>query len=64
MWSITFRIPHQNHTCITSLRNEKPQFKVALKILYMHTLFNLWTNFLHVQMMFITDLYDCVNLTP
>ena len=44
------------------LRNEKPQFKVALNIfLYMHTLFTLWMNFLLVQMICITDLhtYDC-----
>ena len=27
----------------------------------MHTPFTLWMNFLHVQMICITDLYDCVN---
>jgi hypothetical protein len=27
----------------------------------MHTAFTLWMNFLHVQM-YITDLYDCVNV--
>ena len=36
-------------------------FKVALKILYMRTPFTLWMNFLLVQMIRITDLYDCVN---
>jgi len=46
---------------ITSLRNEKPQFKVALNIFYMHTTFTLWMDFLHVEMICITDLYDCVN---
>ena len=46
---------------ITSLRNEKPQFKVVLKNFYMHTPFTLWMNFLHIQMICITDLYDRVN---
>jgi len=47
---------------ITSLRNEKSQFKVALKkFFYMHTPFTLWMNFLHVQTIRITELYDCVN---
>ena len=46
---------------ITSLKNEKAQFKVALKSFYMHTSFTLWVNFLHVLMLCITDLYDCVN---
>ena len=50
-----------NNPSITSLRNEKPQFKLALTIFYMHTPFTLWMNFLHVQMICITDLYDCVN---
>jgi len=47
---------------ITSLRNEKPQFKVALKFFFICTLLFLcgWI-FLHVQMICITDLYDCVN---
>jgi len=27
----------------------------------MHTHFILWVNFLHIQMIRITDLYDCVN---
>jgi len=27
----------------------------------MHTPFTLWVNFLHVQMICIADLYDCVN---
>ena len=40
---------------ITSLRNEKPQFKVAIIFFfYMHTPFTLWMNFLHVQMICIT----------
>jgi len=46
---------------ITSLRNEKPQFKVALKKSYVYTSFTLWMNFLRVQMICITDLYACVN---
>ena len=46
---------------ITRLSNEKPRFKVALNICYMHTPFTLWMNFLHVQMICIADLYDCVN---
>jgi len=46
---------------ITRLSNEKPRFKVALNICYMHTSFTLWMNFLHVQMICIADLYDCVN---
>ena len=46
---------------ITSFRNEKPQFKVALKNFYIHTTFTPWLNFLHVQMICIADLYDCVN---
>jgi len=44
---------------ITSFRNEMPQFKLALKNFYMHTPLTLWMNFLHVQMICITDLYDC-----
>ena len=44
-----------------SLRNEKPQFKVTLKNSYVHTPFTLWMKFLHVQMICITDLHDCVN---
>ena len=43
---------------ITSLRNEKTQFKVALKFFYVRTV---WMNFLHVQMICITDPRDCVN---
>jgi len=27
----------------------------------MHTPFTLWMNFLHIQMMCIIDLFDCVN---
>jgi len=27
----------------------------------MHTPFTLWMNFLHIQMICTTDLYDCVN---
>ena len=27
----------------------------------MHTPFSLWMNFLHAQMICITDLHDCVN---
>jgi hypothetical protein len=46
---------------ITSFRNEKPQFKVALQNFYMDITFTLWMNFLHLQMICITDLYDCVN---
>jgi len=47
---------------ITSLRNEKPQFKVALKKnFYVHTPFTLWMNFLHVQKICIAELHDCVN---
>ena len=34
---------------ITSLSNEKPKFKGALKNFYMHTPFKLWMNLLHVQ---------------
>ena len=46
---------------ITSFRNEKSQFKVALKFFYVHIPFTLWMNFLHVQMICISDLHDCVN---
>jgi hypothetical protein len=46
---------------VTSIKNEKTEFKVTLKKFYMHTPFTLWMNFLHVQMICITDLYDCVN---
>jgi len=28
---------------------------------YMHTPFTLWMNFLHMQTICITNLYDCVN---
>jgi hypothetical protein len=47
---------------ITSLKNEKTQFKVSLKNFYMHTAFTLWMSFLHVRMICFTDLYDCVNV--
>jgi len=46
---------------IISLRNEKPQFKVVLKNCYVRTPFTLWMNFLHVQMICIAGLHDCVN---
>jgi len=46
---------------ITSLRNEKLQYKLTLKFIYTHTPFTLWMNFLHVQMICITELCDCVN---
>jgi hypothetical protein len=48
---------------ITSLKNEKTQFKVTLKkILNADSFFTLWMNSSHVQMTCITDLYDCVNV--
>jgi len=43
---------------ITSLKNEKTQFKVALNA---HS-FTLWMNFSHVQKIGITDLCDSVNV--
>jgi len=46
---------------ITSLRNEKPQFKVALKIYYMQTPFTQWMYFLLLQMICVADLHDGVN---
>jgi len=46
---------------MTSLRNEKPQFKVALNVFYMHIAFTVWMNFLHVQKICIADLCECVN---
>ena len=47
---------------IISLRNEKPQFKLALIFFFnMHTPFTLWMNFLHVQIICIADLSDCVD---
>jgi len=45
--------------CLCVCVCEKPQFKVALKIFYVHTPFTLWMKFLHVQMICITDLHDC-----
>jgi len=45
---------------ITSLKNEKPQFTVALKnFLYAHSFYSM-DELLHVHMICITDLYDCV----
>jgi len=58
---VTYTIAVCTEQSITSLRNEKPQFKVALKNFYVHTPFTLWMNFLHVQKIYITDLHDCVN---
>jgi plasmid replication initiation protein len=46
---------------IISLKNEKTQFKVALKSFYMNTHFTPWMSFSHVRIICITDLYDCVN---
>ena len=40
---------------ITNLKNEKTQFKVALKSFEMHTRFTLWMNFSRVQMICIAD---------
>ena len=46
---------------ITSLRNEKPQIKVAVKFFICTLLLLCGWIFLHVQTICITDLYDCVN---
>jgi hypothetical protein len=46
---------------ITSFRNEKPQFKVVLKIVCVHTAFRMWMNYMRVQMIHISHLHDCVN---
>jgi len=46
---------------IKSLRSEKPQFKVALKKCLSAHSFYFADEFLYVQMICITDLYDCVN---
>jgi hypothetical protein len=46
---------------IIGLRSEKPQFKVAVKNFLCHTPFTPWMIFLHIQMVCITDLHDCVN---
>jgi len=45
---------------ITNFRNEKLQFKVALKNFYMHNPFTLWMNILHAQMICNTGLHGCV----
>ena len=54
------RIYNNLPRCITSIRNEKQQFKITLKKFHMLTSFTLWMNFMHVQMICITELYDCV----
>ena len=46
---------------IISLRNENPQLKVAIKIFLHAYSFTLWMKFLHVQMICINDLQDCVT---
>jgi hypothetical protein len=40
---------------ITSSKNEKTQFRIALKNIYMHTSLTLWMNFSHVQMICIAN---------
>jgi len=48
------------HNVLQALRMKR-NFKVAVKNFYTHTPFILWMNFLYVQIICITDLYDCVN---
>ena len=55
------RVFNNQPQSIASLRNEKPQFKVALKYFLYAQCFYSVDEYLPLQMMCITDLYDCVH---